>query len=87
MKRIERADGVTYDVVDGRAILIDPRGEELITLNPVGTMVWEALDGRRDADELAALLAQRLKGVDVGQAREDVTRFVADLHGLGLVTG
>lgn len=86
MGAARRADSVTYDVVDGRAILVDPQGAELITLNPVGTMVWEALDGRRDVRELAEHLAGRLDHVDLEQARTDVTRFMDELRQLGLIT-
>jgi hypothetical protein len=34
-----RAENVTYDIVDGRAVIVDPQGWELVTLNPVGTLV------------------------------------------------
>ncbi len=86
MGAVRRAESVTYDVVDGRAILVDPLGAELLTLNPVGTMVWEALDGRREVEDLAGHLTDRLDDVDPDRARADVSRFIAELEKLGLVT-
>lgn len=86
MGALQRAQSVTYDVVDGRAILVDPRGAELLTLNPVGTMIWEALDGRRDVPELVDHLIDRLDGVQPEQARADVASFIAELRTLCLVT-
>lgn len=86
MRAAQRAESVTYDIVDGRAILVDPQGAELLTLNPVATMVWEALDGQRDVAALVAHLTDRLDDVDVEQAHADVARFIAQLHELGLVT-
>ncbi len=87
MGPVRRAESVTYDIVDGRAILVDPQGAELLTLNPVGTMVWEALDDQRDVADLAEHLVAHLDGVDLDEAHADVTRFLAELRELGLVTG
>jgi hypothetical protein len=81
-----RSERVTYDIVDGRAILVDIRGTELLTLNPVGTIVWEALDGQRDVGELVEHLVERLDQVEPVQARVDVASFLAELRKLGLAT-
>src|SRR5437867_1942294 len=58
-----RAAGVSYEVVDHQAVLIDPDGTELITLNPVGTRIWEELDGGRGTSELATDLLPSFDGV------------------------
>jgi hypothetical protein len=84
---MNRADAVTYEIVDGRAILIDPKGAELLTLNAVGTLIWEALDGVRDAPALAAHLSQNVRNVNPGVAQNDIEQFLNELRQLGLVTG
>ena len=76
---------VVFDVVVDRAILLDGAGTELITLNAVGTVVWNELDGRRDAAELAADLLDRF----VGRRRStscgvDIAAFLDELAALGL---
>ena len=76
---------VLYDVADGRAVLIDGQGSELIELNPVATAVWEALDGQRSVDAIAAELANRFPGAEPGVVRADVATFISELRGLGLV--
>jgi hypothetical protein len=81
-----RADGVLFEVVDGRAMLINSAGQELITLNPVGSMVWAALDGRHDAAELAAGLIDKMDGVNAATLEHDIASFVAELAALDLVT-
>lgn len=85
---LRRAQDVVYEVVAGRAVLIDPAGVELITLNPVGTLVWQALDGDGDGD--AATLAQRLlpefEGVTAEQLERDIEAFLHELLDLGLVS-
>ena len=89
---LRRAQDVVYEVVAGRAVLIDPAGVELITLNPVGTLVWQALDGDGDGDGDgdAATLAQRLlpefEGVTAEQLERDIEAFLNELLDLGLVS-
>ena len=39
-----RSPNVGYDVLDGQAVLIDPVGLEMLTLNAVGTFVWNELE-------------------------------------------
>ena len=80
-----RSPDVVYEVVDGKAVLVDPEGVELITLNPVGTLVWEALDGERDAAGLAAGLVGRFEGVTLAQLEADVAAFLSEIRGAGLL--
>jgi hypothetical protein len=84
--RLRRAPDVTFEVVDGRAILIDGAGTELITLNPVGTMVWKALDGASDPAALASRLVPELEGVTIDVLEEDIRAFLDELADLGLVS-
>lgn len=80
-----RADNVLFEMVDDRAVLIDADGRELITLNRVGTLVWNALDGRRDAATLAADLVRQLNGVTVSTLEQDIATFVDKMAALNLV--
>lgn len=82
----QRAPDVVYEVVDGRAVLIDPTGVELITLNPVGTLVWQALDSGGDAATLAQRLLPEFEGVTAEQLERDIDAFLGELLGLGLVS-
>ena len=76
---------MTFEIVDGRAILIDGKGTELITLNPVGTLVWNALDGERDAAAVADHLLPTLEGVTKVQLESDVATFLDEMSDEGLV--
>jgi hypothetical protein len=82
---LRRAPDVTFEIVDGRAILIDTTGTELITLNPVGTLVWNALDGERDAAAVAEELLPTFEGVTRDQLKTDVATFLAEMSDEGLV--
>jgi hypothetical protein len=82
----QRSPGVVYEVVDGQAVLVDPEGAELLTLNQVGTLVWEALDGRRGPDELATALLGRVSGVGADEFARDIADFLAEVEAAGLVS-
>jgi hypothetical protein len=82
---LARSPEVTVEHVDDRAVILDGAGAELITLNPVGTIVWAALDGRRDAVQLAdVVLAQLSTPVDPARVVADVEGFLAELVAAGL---
>jgi hypothetical protein len=85
MDMAKRADDVIFEVTGGRAVLLDGAGAELITLNPVGTLVWQALDGRRDVTTLARDLQPRFDDVDLDRLTGDIVGFVSELESLGLV--
>ena len=80
-----RSPCVVYEVVDGQAVLVDPAGVELLTLNPVGTLVWEALDGCRGAGELAVDLLGRFEGVSLGELARDIEGFLGEIRAADLV--
>lgn len=65
-------------------MLIDPSGTEILTLNPVGTLVWEALDGRSEASQLAVRLLPQLSEVTREELEQDVAEFLAELEAAGL---
>jgi hypothetical protein len=83
----KRAPETTYEVVDHQAVIVDPRRAELITLNPVGTVVWERLDGHSDAMAIAAELERsgRFAEVPLATLQEDVIAFIEELTHSGLV--
>jgi hypothetical protein len=69
---LRRAEQVTFEVVAGEAILIDMNTGTYFSLNEVGTMFWEELDGQRSLLELAGLIA--------GTYNEKLNHFVRQLQ-------
>lgn len=82
---LRRADNIGIQLVDERAFLLDERGTEMIVLNPVGTMVWDALDGTSDASAIAESLAAFFEDVPIEQLESDIRDFLDELAGIGLV--
>ena len=85
--RYRRVDGVLHQVVDGRAMLIPPAGDEVIVLNPTGSAVWDALSEAGDVESLTVTLQGAHPSVAADAIRSDVTTFLAELEGAGLVVG
>ncbi len=54
-------------------------------LNPVGSRVWELIDGRRSVEEIVEAIAREFD-VSREAATRDVTGFVRELLDKGLVT-
>jgi len=84
--RPQRNANVVFDTVDDKAVLVDPSGKELITLNRVGTLVWQLLDGSRDLAELSRAVAADFPTVAADRVAGDVEAFVAELTRLGLLS-
>jgi hypothetical protein len=76
---------VVKEVVDDRAFLLDDRGLEMIVLNPVGTMVWDALDESRGVSAIAASLVGQFADVSLEELERDVQGFLEELREAGLV--
>ena len=80
-----RTAGVTYEIIEGQAVVIDPDGRELITLNDVGTMIWENLDGHRGVTELVDELLGNFDGVSRERFEADVVAYLDELREAGIV--
>jgi len=80
-----RAAGVNYEIIEGRAVVIDPDGRELITLNEVGTLIWEHLDGERDVPALVDELLTEFDGVTREQFERDVRAYLDELRDVGIL--
>jgi Coenzyme PQQ synthesis protein D (PqqD) len=80
-----QADGVLAEDLDGKAAIVDPEGKELITLNLVGSLVWNLLDGHRDVDAVISAVVEACAPVEPGTVDVDVRAFLAELGTLHLI--
>ncbi|MHB8876854.1 MAG: PqqD family protein [Myxococcaceae bacterium] len=65
-------------------MLLDPAGTMLRGLNPTAARVWELLDGRQTAAEIASRLTQEFP-VPPERALGDVVEFLSGLEARALV--
>ncbi len=80
----QRSPRAVHRVVDGEAVIVEPAIGMVTILNDVGARVWESLDGRQSAAEIAAAIAEEY-AVPPAEAAADVTAFLAELMEKGLI--
>ncbi len=85
---VVRAEGVLDTVVDGKAVLINSAGTQVVDLNVMGSLVWSGIDGRRELADLVDLVQESLDDqseVPRAQIEADVSAFLSELTRLELV--
>ncbi len=75
---VAHTPGVVSRMVDGEAVLVDPKKGMVRVLNPAGARIWEMIDGRRTVAELAADIAAEY-GIEAARAEADTIAFCEDL--------
>jgi hypothetical protein len=83
--QFRRATGVIHEELDGHAVLLDPSAAKMLTLNAVGTLVWQLLDDDRTCAELTTRLLPQVRGVSAEQLEVDVASFLGELVEAGVV--
>lgn len=81
--RLTRAPETVWREIDGRAVVIHLEDGRVRTLNPTGSTLWQALDGRPVADLLTHLSAS-FPAEPVERLQHDLEQFLADLIERGL---
>jgi len=74
-----------WRIYDGEAVIVSPEDSTLHTLNEVGTLVWEAADGRTAFGDIVARICARYD-VEARAAARDLEAFVEQLRERGLIT-
>jgi len=80
-----RAEGVLSESSDGRAMLAAPTGNEVIVLNPTGTLVWDLLDDHDDPGQLTRLVHEAYPEIPLETVERDVHTFLDELLAAKLV--
>lgn len=78
-----RQKGIAYRMVGEEAVLVKSRDGKIITLNPTASLVWDKLDGKKGAEELAKEVCRKF-GVGGETAQHDTKKFLRDLEKKGL---
>jgi hypothetical protein len=73
----------TSDTPDG-AVLMNIKGGSMLTLNPIGSIVWQRLNEGRTPTQIAVQLASEF-GISQEQAYADVNEFVEQLRAHELI--
>lgn len=76
---------VASRLIQGRALLLDPRHDRLERLNDPGSFIWSMIVARcHTEEEIAAAMVVEFE-VTLDVARADLHDFVAELSSKGLI--
>ena len=73
-----------WRVYDGEAVIISPDDSTLHTLNAVGTLIWEAADGKTPVGAVVGRICDEFE-VEPEQAEQDAIAFIEGLRQRGLL--
>lgn len=82
---LERNDQTAWRVYGGEAVILLAEDSTLNTLNAVGTLIWEAADGKTSVRAIVARICETFD-VERERAERDVTAFIDKLCQRGLLT-
>lgn len=66
------------------AMIVLPGASSITILNPVGSRVWDLIDGKKTMAEIARIIEEEYE-VKYEQALEDVRDFTSELSARGMV--
>ena len=81
---LAKAPTTAWRIIEGEAVILSLESKVLRGLNPVGSRVWELIDGRRNVEEIVGVIVSEFD-VSREAAARDVTGFVQELLDKGLV--
>ncbi len=76
--RLRRVEGIAWRLIEGEAVLVNVRRDEVMHLNPVASFLWSSLDGQVSLADIAKSMTAEYE-VDVETALADIIAFAADL--------
>ena len=74
-----------WRIIEGEAVILSMDSKVLRGLNPVGSRIWELIDGQRSLEEIIEVVIQEFD-VAPADAAQDVRAFIQELLNRGLVT-
>lgn len=81
---LTRSDEVLFQEVGGEAVLLDLASEQYFGLDPVGTRIWDLLDGHTRLDQVHATLCTEYQA-DPQRIGDDLLVLARALVDAGLV--
>ena len=71
--------------VGEETVILSPAGDQVLSLNTVGSFIWKQLDGQHNLRDLVDILCDEYE-VEPGQAQADLVEFIQQLVDHELVT-
>lgn len=81
-----RRPEIPWRVIDGEAVVVNPRAGLVYPFNPVATRCWELADGSHSLEAMIDTLAGEFEAPRE-QIQQDVEAFLRSLQEKGLIDG
>lgn len=82
---LAKSPKTAWRIIEGEAVILSMESKVLRGLNPVGSRIWELIDGQRSFEEIIGVVVQEFD-VTPEDAGQDVGAFIQELLDRGLVT-
>lgn len=79
-----RSDKTAWRTIDEEAVIVIPEESQVKVLNATGSRIWELCDGTRSVFAIIQQITDEFS-VKPQDAQDDVTEFVGELAGKGLL--
>lgn len=76
--KIWRNGNSSFQIADGKAVVMLAVNSNIFTLNKIGTVIWELLEIPMTLGDLTEAAVKKFPADDPETIREDVQRFVGD---------
>ena len=83
MEIYKRKD-IPWRVIEENALLVNPKTSLIYPLNTVACRIWQLLDGKSGADEIAGIIKEEFD-VEEDVLRPDLAEFILQLKEAGLI--
>jgi hypothetical protein len=70
--------------VDEETVILAPSGDQVLSLNAVGSFIWQRIDGAHTVRDIVDVLCDAYE-VERAEAEADVARFLDQLADHGLI--
>ncbi len=76
---------IAWRIVDHQAVVLSLEDKQIRGLNPVGTRIWELIDGKTTFDQIARIISREFD-ISPAQAMQDTQEFINQLVEKGLIS-
>jgi len=82
---LKKNPGAAYRIYDGQATVVLPDRAEVNVLNPVGSLVWDRIDGQRTLGRILESVLEEYE-ISADELGRDALDFVSALKEHGMVS-
>jgi len=82
---LAKSPKTAWRIIEGEAVILSMESKVLRGLNPVGSRIWDLIDGQRSLEEITGTIVLEFD-VTPADAAQDVRTFIQELLDRGLVT-